>query len=195
MTETDVGDRRAPTSSRRALIGAGLVGAIAAMAGRDGIASAQPDPTDGEHELLDFAMRLELTARDLYDAAADAGHATDLAGAMREQHEAYAQRLAATTGRSARGRLDDVYERFEADFTSSAADATAAAYDLESIAVVTHTELVRRVSSSDTAALLASILVAEARHCAVLADASGRGDDLDALLDNDADPLPPEDLT
>ncbi|MEX2626000.1 MAG: ferritin-like domain-containing protein [Ilumatobacteraceae bacterium] len=195
MTETDVGDRRAPPSSRRALIGAGLIGAIAAIAGRDGIASAQPGPADDERELLVFAMHLELTARDLYDAAAGAGHATDLAGAMREQHEAYAQRLAAITGTSARGRLGDVYEQLEAAFTSSADDAIAAAYDLESIAVATHTELVGLVDSRDTAALLASILVVEARHCAVFADAGGRGDDLDALLDNDADPLLPEDLT
>lgn len=200
VTQTDEGERRAGassgTASRRALIGAGLAGAVAAIAGRGGIATAQVDPAGVERDLLEHAMRLELTARDLYDAAADSGGAVEIAGAMREQHEAYAQRLSAMIGVSARGRLDDVYDALEPDFATGDDTAVAtAAYDLESVAVATHTELAGLVDSAGAAALVASILVVEARHCAVLADASGRGDDLDAVLVNDADPLLPEDLT
>lgn len=193
VTHTDEGDRPAGTSTRRALIGAGLVGAVAAIAGRGGVAAAQVD-AGVEQELLEYAMRLELTARDLYAAAADAGGAVEIAAAMREQHQAYAQRLSAAIGVAARGPLDELYDALVSDFaTTDEAAFAAAAYDLESVAVATHTELVGLFETADVAAMITSILVVEARHCAVLADASGRGDDLDALLVNDADPLLPED--
>lgn len=192
----DVGDDvTVSATSRRALLGAGLIGAVLAITGGQRV-SASGTPTGTERDLLEFAMRLELTARDLYDAAVDAGGLADVAGAMREQHESYAQSISAFTGISANGRVDSVYDALRADFASSDDTAVAlAAYDLESVAVATHTELVRMFERSDSAALAASILVVEARHCAVLADAAGLGDDLDALLVNDADPLLPEDLS
>jgi hypothetical protein len=67
-----------------------------------------------------------------------------------------------------------------------------AGYDLESAAVATHTELLGRLTNADAAKLIASVLAMEARHCAVLADLSGRGDDLDVLLVNTAEPIQPE---
>jgi hypothetical protein len=205
VTHDDVGDHAphdaaAALSGRRALIGAGVVGAVLAITGGHRVSAgafpASGAPTGAEAELLEFAMRLELTIRDLYDAAIDADVLVDVAGPMREQHEAYAQGLAAFTGLSARGRNDDVFDSLEADFAAGDDTQVAlAAYDLESIAVATHTELIRLVERADVAALLASIAAVEARHCAVLADAAGLGDDLDALLVNDAEPLLPEDLS
>ena len=67
-----------------------------------------------------------------------------------------------------------------------------AGYDLESAAVATHTEVLGRLANGDAAKLIASMLAMEARHCAVLADMSGRGDDLNVLLVNTADPILPE---
>ena len=199
VTHTDVGDHVAATTGRRALIGAGLVGAALAIASGRPVSATAPAtgaPTGVELELVEFAMRLELTARDLYDAALEAGVLVDLAPAMREQHEAYAQGISAFTGLSARGRNDDVYDALVQSFTSSNdQDVAVAAYDLESVAVATHTEIIRLLERADAAALIASILVIEARHCAVLADAAGLGNDLDALLVHDADPLLPEDLS
>ena len=55
--------------------------------------------------------------------------------------------------------------------------------------VATHTELLRSIQNLDGARLIASILIVEARHCAVLADLAGGGDDLDALFENEAEPL------
>ena len=56
-------------------------------------------------------------------------------------------------------------------------------------------ELLARLENIDGAKLVASMLAMEARHCVVLADMSGRGDDLDVLLVNTADPLLPEELS
>lgn len=189
MTHIDEGDRHAPaTAGRRALLGAGLAAGLLALTG-SGVARAQ---TGGDDALLEYAMRLELTARDLYDAAREAGGLAELATILRGQHEAYAQSLSRVTGLSARGRLDDVYDQFVGAF--AIADDTAVAlagHQLETIAVATHTELVGLLESPDAASLAASILVIEARHATVLADAAGLGNDLDALLTNDAEPLLP----
>lgn len=189
MTRTDEGDRHdVAAPGRRALLGAGLAAGLLALTGSN-IARAQ---VGGDDALLEYAMRLELTARDLYDAAVEAGGLEDLGQVLRNQHEAYAQSLSRVTGLSARGRLDDVYDALVGSFAVSDDTAVATAgKELESIAVATHTELVGLLESADAAALAASILVIEARHATVLADAAGLGDDLDALLVNDAEPLLP----
>jgi hypothetical protein len=93
-------------------------------------------------------------------------------------------------------RNDEVFDALEADFAVSDVTAVAqAAYDLESVAVATHTELLGLLEGVDGAKLVASVLAVEARHCTVLADLSGNGDDLDALLDNSAEPLLPASAT
>lgn len=196
MTHIDEGDRHALAApKRRALLGAGLAAGLLALTG-GAVARAQ---AGGDDALLEYAMRLELTARDLYDAAVAAGGLAELAPLLRSHHEAYAQSLSRVTGLSARGRIDEVYDEFVGSF--SVGDDTAVAlagHQLESVAIATHTELVGLLESPDAAALAASILVIEARHATVLADAAGLGDDLDALLANDAEPLLPagtEDLS
>ena len=79
---------------------------------------------------------------------------------------------------------------FSGDFDTTDVNAGAlAAYQLESAFVATYTELVGRLQGTDGARLIASILVAEARQAAILADVAGRGDDFDAVFDDDVPAL------
>jgi hypothetical protein len=186
--------------TRRHLLGASVLGAaLAVAAGRTVSASSSPATsangsglTDDDVELLRFAIGLELAARDLYDAAIAAGADPGLLEVMSEQHEAYAQGIAGLTGLSASERNDEVFDALSGDFETSDLTAVAtAAYDLESAAAATHGELLGLLESVDAAKLVASIAAVEARHCTVLADVSGNGDDLDALLVNTAEPILP----
>ena len=148
-------------------------------------------PTEDDITLLQFAESMELAARDLYQSAIDAGAEEESLTAIRDNHQAYASILKGLLGtRGALSRSDEVYDRFEAGFaTSDVSELSRAAYDLESTAVATHTELLRELEGIDGAHLIASILVVEARQAAVLADIGGRGDDFDVMFDNDAEPL------
>ena len=117
-------------------------------------------------------------------------------GVLADQHEAYAQGIAGFVGEPADTRNDAVYDALEATFATSDQTAVATAgYDLESTAVATHTALLAHLTNVDGAKLVASMLAMEARHCVVLADMSGRGDDLDVLLVNTAEPILPEELS
>ena len=83
----------------------------------------------------------------------------------------------------------DVVEQFGDGFGGSLDELLAAAYELEATALATHIELVGMLQGTEGAALLASILAAEARHATVLADLAGA--DLDAQLTSDAAALEP----
>ena len=179
----------AGTRDRRAMLVAGLTGALASIAGAAKVSAAENDFTAAELDLLRFAQRLELTARDLYDAAMAAGATGAVWEAMSEQHEAYAQSIAGLTGLSADSRNDEVYDALVGSFSSSAA--AEAAYDLESAAAVTHIEVLGLLTHRPASQLVASIIAAESRHCVVLADLTGRGTDLTALLVNTASPILP----
>jgi hypothetical protein len=150
-------------------------------------------PTEEDVTLLQFAESMELAARDLYQAAIDAGAEDETLTAVRDNHQAYASILKGLLGtRGALTRDDEVYGRFEAGFaTTNTSELSSAAYDLESTAVATHTELLRELEGIDGAHLIASILVIEARQAVVFADIAGRGDDFDVLFENDAEPLSP----
>ena len=67
-----------------------------------------------------------------------------------------------------------------------------AASKLESTAVATHTDLLGKLQGTDGAALLASILIVEARHGTVLAYLNGAASLDDLLVDKEADPLSPD---
>ncbi len=179
----------AGTRDRRAMLVAGLTGALATIAGAAKVSAAENDFTAAELDILRFAQRLELTARDLYDAAMAAGATGAVWEAMSEQHEAYAQSIAGLTGLSADSRNDEVYDALVGSFSSSAA--AEAAYDLESAAAVTHIEVLGLLTHRPASQLVASIIAAESRHCVVLADLTGRGTDLTALLVNTASPILP----
>ena len=71
-------------------------------------------------------------------------------------------------------------------------EVAAAAYELESTMVVTHAAALGRARGDRRRRSgVAAVLIVESRMCAVLADLAGLGDDLDALLVNDAEPLTP----
>lgn len=160
---------------------------------------SQPDtgaPTGADAESLQFMLGAELAARDLYLAANAAGAATpqpDLIAVLADNHGAYADSLAAIIGASASEQADSaVFDERRQDFETSDVPAlAAAAYELESVLAATHVELVGELRNRDAAQLLSAILVVEARHCAILADLSGNGNDLMALLKNLAEPLDP----
>ncbi len=150
-------------------------------------------PTADDVPLLQFAESFELAARDLYQAAIDAGAEEETLPAVRDNHQAAASILKGLLGtQGALERSDDVFDRFERDFSTTDVPAlAAAAYELESTAVATHTELVGEIAGIDGAHLIASILVVEARQAVVMADLSGRAGDFDALFDDSAQPLSP----
>jgi hypothetical protein len=198
VTHTAEGDAATSViSTRRGLLGASLAGtALSLFAVRSTSASTGERVSASDLAALLFAQSLELAARDLYQAAGAAGADDPLFGALADQHEAYAQGIAAFIGEPANTRNDGVYDELESAFAASDRTAVATAgYDLESAAVATHTELLGRLENVDAAKLIASMLAMEARHCAVLADVSGRGDDLNILLVNTADPMLPGELT
>ncbi len=191
MTDSAVADQAdSDRPTRRALFGAGVIGAALAMAGSRSASAATTGLSEGDASLVGFAISLELTARDLYDAAIEAGATGQVWDVMREQHESYAQRLAGIIGVSANTRNDDVYDALVGGFRGATSQA---AFDLENVAAATHTELLGVVTHTVLAGAIASIAAMESRHATVLADVAGMGDDLDALFLNTATPVsPPE---
>lgn len=185
--------------SRRRVLTAGLAGTSLALAGwRSAVATTPPTPparpTDADVELLAALQGLEFAARDLYQAAIDAGVSDEdeVIATLRSNHEGYANGISGLIGGAApQARNDQVFEQFVSDFdTDDLAAVAAAGYELESAAVATHIDALGQLEGVDGSAVVASILIVESRHGAVLADVGGQGDDLDALLDNDAEPLP-----
>ena len=153
------------------------------------VSSGPQNVTASDVELLGFAIQLELTARDLYDAAIEAGATGSIWTALREQHEAYAQLLSGIAGLPADTRHDATYEALVGRFTSTTSEA---GLGLGNVAAATHAELLAVLEDSTAAAGVASISAMESRHATVLAGLARKGDDLDALFLNTADPLAPE---
>lgn len=184
--------------SRRRVLTAGLAGSTLALAGWRPAGAATPPtpparPTAADTEVLAALQGLEFAARDLYQTALDAG-ASDEGGlleTLRSNHEGYANGISGLIGGAAPQTADEaLFEQYVGDFDSSdLAEITAAGYDLESRTVATHLDALAELEGVDGAALIASILIVESRACAVLANLGGQGDDLDAVLDNDAAPF------
>lgn len=189
--------------SRRRVLVAGLAGtALSLIGGRAASAGTTPPneepeptepparPTANDVELLGSAQSFELTARDLYAAALEAGADDQMIGFMHEQHQAYADILAAILGTKAPGTRDDgLYDELERSFAVADVGAVAeAGSDLESSAVATYIEMLRQLEGIDGAKTVASILVVEARSSTVLTHLAG-ATDLDALFADDAEPL------
>jgi len=185
-----------PATSRRRLLGAlgaaGLASAAALSITRT--ASAAPtSPTDDDKALLRLAMQLELTARDLYEEAAEAGLSDDaaaLAESFADNHAAYADQIAGLAGFSADQRNEQVFEELESAFAGSDDDAfVAAAMSLENTASATQADLVGRYESIDAKSLAASIAVVEARMATVLADFGDLATNLDDLFAPESEAL------
>ncbi len=189
MIDSAVADHAATErTTRRALFGAGVIGAIASAGARP--AGAASGLSDADTTAAAFAISLELSARDLYDTAIGAGADAELWQVMREQHEAYAVLLAGITGISAQSRNAGVFDSLSADFDTS--EPAMAAFNLENAAAATHTELVGMVEDRDIVSAMASFVSMESRHATVLATLSGQSADFDALFVNAATALSPE---
>jgi hypothetical protein len=171
--------------TRRALLGAGVIGAALAVAGSRSVSALSTGLSDDDLSLASFAISLELAARDLWDVALEAGADQQLWVTIRENHEAYAQRLAGITGISANTRDEALFSANAAGFGTNTPSIVG--YDLESAAAATHLELLGKIDDSEIAGALASIAAIESRHAAVIAGL--RGESLDAQFLNAAAPI------
>ncbi len=156
-------------------------------------------PTGDDAAALAGMLGAEIAARDLYRIALRAGISEaqeagnpNVFAVIADSHDAYADSIAGTVGIPAQSAgnqslIDDRRADFESTDVGAVADA---AYLLESELVAAYTQLVGEVRSVDAATLMASILVVESRHCAIMATLAGKGNDLVALLDNDVQPSP-----
>ena len=150
----------------------------------------EPGVPAADAELLGVLQSFELTARDLYQVAIDAGADGDVWRGIRDNHRAYADRLSGQIGRAAPDARDEaLFTELESAFATIGTELATAAYDLESTLLATHGETLGALSGADSSRSIASILMVEARHCAVLADLAGLGEDFAALFDNEAEPV------
>ncbi|MEP7202623.1 MAG: ferritin-like domain-containing protein [Ilumatobacteraceae bacterium] len=152
-------------------------------------------PTEADVALLGFAQTIELAARNLYDVALATDDFDEVTRAViatiRESHEAYATALSGTLGREAPQTVNPIFDELQTTFAGDLKSVLDAAYSIESTAVATHLDILDKLQGVDGAALIASIVIVEARHATVLAYING-STDLDALLvDKEADALTP----
>jgi hypothetical protein len=152
-------------------------------------------PTDDDVSLLGFAQSVELAARDLYDVAlSNKGFDADqraVIATIRESHDAYAASLSAILGRLAPQKPNPVVDSLQSSFAGETSAVLDAAYQLESTAVATHVDILGKLQGIDGAALIASILIVEARHGTVIASLNGKTDLDDLLVNAEADALTP----
>lgn len=148
-------------------------------------------PTAGDIELLGAAQSLELTARDLYRAAVSAGVGGDQVASlacMAAHHDMASQSISAVIGGDApQTRNDDLFDSLESGFTGD--DVALVAHGLENSLVATHKFLLGELDGTEGSALIASVLITEARHSAALASLAGLSpvDDADAFLATPSD--------
>ena len=154
-------------------------------------------PSDADVALLGFSQSVELAARNLYDVALATsvfqfdGDTKAVLATIRESHDAYAASLSAILGRQAPQAVNPVFSTLQSSFGGDKKSILEAAYGFESTAVATHIDVLRKLQGTDGASLIASILIAEARHGTVLAYMNG-STDLDKLLvDKEAGALTP----
>jgi hypothetical protein len=150
-------------------------------------------PTAADTQLLALALGLEATASRLYALAAEAQTdetAVELAVYFGNNHAFYSEQIAGIAGLSANYSAEQIFDELSSSFdTSDVATFAEAAADLEATASVTHSTLVGEFDSQSARTLSASISIIEARMSTVMIALSGRGDDLDAMLLSDAEPL------
>jgi Ferritin-like domain len=201
----------ADSALRRRLLGIGLGGAaVSLLPFLMGRADATtPDTTTGttttttppkrpsgdDVALLGFSQSVELAARNLYDVALAADGFDDnqraVLATIRESHDAYAASLSGLLGRQAPQVVNPAFDDVQSTFTGDVSSVLQAAYGLESTAVATHTAILGELQGTDGASLIASILIVEARHGAVLAYLNGATSLDDLLVNTEADALSP----
>ena len=216
LVDIDVSETAPPDSAfRRRLLGIGLGGAAVSLlpwlVGRASATTttsttsdttpattttAPPKrPSDADVELLGFAQTVEIAAFRLYEEALATDNFSDderaVIATFHDAHQAYAQSLSGFLGREAPQVLNPIYDEMLAAFSGDKATVLDAAYNLESVAVATHTDIVGQLQGTDGAALIASILIVEAAHGTVLADIAGQTDLDKLLVKTEADALTP----
>ena len=107
-----------------------------------------------------------------------------------QSHRAYANSISGLLGRLAPNTADDaLVSQLKADFDQHADGVLAAAWKLESALVATHTDILGKLQGINGGALLASIIVSEARHGTILADLAGSTDTAKLLVDSEESSL------
>jgi hypothetical protein len=166
-----------------------MVGAVLVAAGARTAQASTAPLSEEDRANAAFIIGFELSARDLYQAAIDAGAQGTAWAILANSHASYGERIAGLTGISANTADAALYAEREADFVG---DRPAnAAFSLENTLIATYVDLLTKVTDPDMADAMASILSMESHHAAYLAERSGRGDNFDALFNNDAEPLTP----
>ncbi|MEZ5272213.1 MAG: ferritin-like domain-containing protein [Ilumatobacteraceae bacterium] len=194
-----------PRIGRRHVLGAGVGGAALSLlpflAGRaqasagDTTTTAPPKrPTDADTALLGQAQQVELTFVDLFDTAIAATDWSEAEAAVmvefREVHKEYAAALSALLGRNAPNAPSEaLMSSLQAGFSGAKEGILSTAYTAESGAVAMYDELLGQLQGKDGAVLVASIQMAEARHCTVLAAMNGQTELAQLLVDDEADAL------
>ena len=135
-----------------------------------------------------MAQTLELAARDLYDVALSGAaqwgdnESATVVTIIREAHEAYAQSISGIIGGDAPNETNiTLFDELKGDFSGDLAAVARAGASLENVLVATHLDILNALLGIDAAALLASILVVEARHATVLNTFAGATDLADQL--------------
>jgi len=167
----------ASTTTRRALLGLGAVGAALAVS-----RTVSAAPTEDDRAIAAFAIGAELAAGVLYT-----GVDGDLWTVIAHNHRAFAERLAGISGVSADAPNETIMSTLAPMFEG---DVEAAALELENTLAATHAELIASVADVELAGAMASIIASESRHAAVIATQSDAG--LDAVLVNTATAVVPE---
>lgn len=142
-------------------------------------------------KLLAFAHTLELTTRDTYAAAVARRSLGDNEQALLElfhaNHVAYEQSLNGLLSKNAATKRDDViYTTFSAKL-SEAQSIWLALLEIENIMIASHTKAIETIESAKVAALVASMIMVEARHATILAGQATTN--ISTALDNNATAL------
>lgn len=206
-TQSGVADeQRLP---RRGLLAAGIGGAAVSLlpflSGRAGASASTTTaasttapprrPSEDDTALLAQMLQIELTAEGLYLEAINgvAGWTEEQATVMftlRQAHLAYANSLSGLLGKSAPStRSEEIFSEWKSQFRGSTEDVLTKASELESSLVASHLDLLAKLQGTNGAALIASIVVAEARHSTALLDLAGVTDEGELLVDTEADSL------
>lgn len=170
---------------RRKLLAGGTAALALTMVG--GRSASAAGLSSAELDLLKFAQGLELALHDLYDEALEIDEDSAAWATMADSHESFAQAIAGLAGLSANQRNDGLFDSYRDAMRG--ADRVKTAYDLESAAAATHVDLIGKLIDAGAAEVVASIAAAESRHCVVLADVLGKGNDLGLTLTNSAQPI------
>lgn len=132
-------------------------------------------PTDADLVILNDAQSAELAVRDLYDTALRAGTFSDVQISVlelfRDHHTTYAQALNGVIGKSAINKRNETLYSSNSDLVTVPTTSLSTLQSLENILVATHTTIVGSLIGMDAIALIASILIVEARHAAVFGSA------------------------